>query len=676
MANINNFEQFQIEFTRANSLNKAKLAMQYPDYINRMLRIQLDIEGKIPGQGTVEELKNRADQVKDNITNKAKEIKQDVTQKANTVKTNITNQTKIAQQKLNQALTKEGLKKATTVTPKVASTAKNIFKGGANVAKKAAGGVIAGALDIPTTIGNWTREGANTLSRGLDVAGNAMTIAAPYALKIPGWRGKVASGLLLGGGQGVHYLSDKLIDNNQQQPTLTTQEILEAGRLANQEANDLQTQAKNQLNLTQDAIDWYNNFDNRMSPGNYSPSPTIQELNMRLPAPPTTGVNTLGNTNRPISNLTPVPGQSDASNQNQTGNINMSNQQPIQYQPTNNDMANLMNNIQLLNSYIGGVQRGNVLPNLGVSNEELQTYSNALRQYGENVSRARADVEAYRDALNRSNKMQAVAGVLNGLGQAASGFFPGQSMASVVPGLGYINPGRTQGVNLNNLGQSLVNAADRQLQNVQTNLVLNNQLRQQEENRAAQFADLLTAARVSNATGLPLNVARQMTPENYLNYIKPVQEVQNKAQEIALQGVSDLITGKQQQGADYAKALDTQALENQAAYQREALSQLGQNQRAQLNALVTTEVANLNNDTKLKLMQMTGMNQQQLERLRQSDPNAYLRAIGPVLMASAYFTGPAAQAGQFATYQILQNLINPSGVQQPAAQSYWAQFNQ
>ena len=276
--------------------------------------------------------------------------------------------------------------------------------------------------------------------------------------------------------------------------------------------------------------------------------------------------------------------------------------------------------------------------------------------------------------MQRNVKAQGIAGMLDAAGNIIDALTPMQNMYTFNMAGNFVGaPAPTR--DSINLGDALRGVSNRQLENIRNELAINEQLRKTEQDRATAFADLLTAARLSNQTGLPLNVARQMTPENYLNYIKPVQEAQNKAQEIALQGVQDLITGKQQQVADYAKALDTQALTNTGAYEREALSQLGQNQRAQLNALVATEVANLNNDTKLKLMQMTGMNQQQLERLRQSDPNAYLRAIGPVLMASAYFTGPAAQAGQSATYQILQNLINPSGVQQPAAQSYWAQFN-
>lgn len=610
---------------------------------------------------------------------------------------------------MEQRMTKEGLTKAATKGASIGSKAKNIvqggktlIKGGAKAGGKLLGPLVSSALEAPGIINRWNDPDADLISKGYDVATGLSAVLFPVN-PIGSVAGMVA----------FPNASEKRIEDNRAKreaaipyeqylntpqssvKQLTPEEQERYNQYVINQADNTQTQLNNQIQQTKNAIDWYNAFDNRIANEYNKVNQDIANYNMSLPAAPRTGLNYNLGTSNPQSNLTPINKPPTSANNNQPiitkqGNNQMVNQQPNNTQPTNNDMANLMNNIQLLNSYIGGVQRGNVLPNLGVSNEELQAYSNALRQYGENVSRARADVEAYRDALNRSNKMQAVAGVLNGLGQATSGFFPGQSMASVVPGLGYINPGRTEGVNLNNLGQPLVNAADRQLQNVQTNLALNNQLRQQEENRAAQFADLLTAARVSNATGLPLNIARQMTSEDYLNYINPFQEAHNRAQELAIEGAQDLITNRQQQLADYARALDVQALQNRGQlsnqqlqqlgqYQRELLSQNAANQRAQLDALVQTRVAELNNNTKLQLMQMTGMNAQQLERLRQSDPNAYLRAVGNVLMATTYSTTPQARQIENILYNEILNDIQPgqtTGTRQPASQSYWAQFNQ
>lgn len=620
--------------------------------------------------GTIDDLKELGNQAKENVQ-----------QKANTIKQNINQNTKIAQQRLEQTLSREGLKKVTTSTPKIGSTAKNIVKGGAKAVKNIAGGAIAGALDIPTTIGNWTKEGATNLSRGLDIAGNTLTMASPYALKIPGWRGKVLSGALLGGGQLAHFGSDWLINNNQQpqQQLLSSEELRQLGTQANQEANQLQAQARNQLQQTQDAIDFYNGVDDRLNLGQFSPNPNIQELNMRLPAAPTTGVNTSGNINRPISNLTPVPGQSDASNQNQLGNINMSNQQPIL--PNNQQMANVIDNIQMLSSFARGLQSGNQLPNLGVSPEELQAYSNMLEQYGKNVSGLQQDVDAYRKALQANVRNQAIATGLDTVGGILKNLrTPTQNTYALVPGLGMVGHAAPQLPEFNaNLGQGLRDMNQAQLDAFRTNMELQNSLRKAEQDKAAQFADLLTGARLSNQTGLPLNVARNMSASDYLNYIQPTQDARNEAQKIALQGVADLITGGQQQAADYIREINTQALQDQGAYQREALGQLGQNQRAQLDALVKTNLNELDNRTKLQLEQMSGMNAMQLERLKQSDPNAFYRAIGPVLMAATYTTGPSSNLAGNYIYTLL-NQLYPQGGQQsggmtPAAQSYWNNFN-
>lgn len=631
------YEQFRdlMNSKTVSNADKGKLINKYPDFFRMYSQASLAKEGKLPGQAE-------------------KNIKQQPKQS--------TPKAQVKPNAMEQRMTKEGLTKAATKGASVGSKAKNIIKGTAKAGAKAVGGLIAGALDLPTTVHNWMDEGANTLSRSLDAAGTALTTASPYALKIPGWKGKVAGATMLGLGQGAHILSDKVrSDNVSQQPLvkqLTPEEQERYNQYVINQADNTLSQANNQIQQTKDAIDWYNAFDNRMSNEYNKLNQDIANYNMSLPAAPRTGLNYNSGTSNPPSNLTPINKPPTSANNNQPittnqGNNQMVNQQPTNTQPTNNDMANLMNNIQMLNSYIGGVQRGNVLPNLGVSNEELQAYSNALRQYGENVSRARADVEAYRDALNRSNKMQSVANLADAIGNFVStAVAPRQNMYFTNQYGQFVGTGAPERVR-DSWGTGLRNAADRQLQNVQTNLALNNQLRQQEENRAAQFADLLTAARVSNATGLPLNVTRQMTPENYLNYISPIQEAQNRAQELAIEGTQDLITNRQQQLADYARALDVQALQNSGQlsnqqlqqlgqYQRELLSQNAANQRAQLDALVQTRVAELNNNTKLKLMQMTGMNAQELEKLRQSDPNAYLRAVGNVLIATTISTDPNA----------------------------------
>lgn len=622
--------------------------------------------------GRIDDLKELGNQAKENVQ-----------QKANTIKQNINQNTKVAQQRLEQALSREGLKKATTSTPKIGATAKNITKGGAKVASKAAGPTVAAVVDIPTTVGNWNAPGSDWISRGADVLGNIMTIGSVPALSLG-----VAPGLsLMAGGMGFHNLAQQRRDYNEGQANLNTNPLKELTPEQQQrynqyvltEANQLQNQLQNQMQQTQKAIDFYNSVDDRLNPSQFSPKPDIQEMNMRLPVAPTTGVNTSSNINRPVSNLTPVPGQSDASNQKQVGNINMSNQQPIL--PNNQQMANVIDNIQMLSSFARGLQSGNQLPNLGVSPDELQAYSNMLEQYGKNVSGLQQDVDAYRKALQTSVKNQAIATGLDALGNVLQATrIPKQNMYTFNMNGDFVGVGAPEDrSNLGNLGQGLRNMNQAQLDAFRTNMELQNSLRKAEQDKATQFADLLTGARLSSQTGLPLNVARNMSASDYINYIQPTQEARNEAQKIALQGVSDLITGGQQQAADYIREINTQALQDQGAYQREALGQLGQNQRAQLDALVRTNLNELDNRTKLQLEQMSGMNAQQLERLKQSDPNAFYRAIGPVLMAATYTTGPSSNLAGNYIYTLL-NQLYPQGGQQSegmtqAAQSYWNNFN-
>ena len=671
------YEQFRdlMNSKTVSNADKGKLINKYPDFFRMYSQASLAKEGKLPGQAE-------------------KNIKQQPKQS--------TPKAQVKPNAMEQRMTKEGLTKAATKGASVGSKAKNIVKGGVKAGSKLLGPLVSGALEAPGIIKRWNDPDADLISKGYDIATGISALG--FGLNpIGSITGMVA----------FPKASEKRIEDNRAKKEaaipyeqylntpqssvkqLTPEEQERYNQYVINQADNTLSQANNQIQQTKDAIDWYNAFDNRMSNEYNKLNKDIANYNMSLPAAPRTGLNYNSGTSNPPSNLTPINKPPTSANNNQSittnqGNNQMVNQQPTNTQPTNNDMANLMNNIQMLNSYIGGVQRGNVLPNLGVSNEELQAYSNALRQYGENVSRARADVEAYRDALNRSNKMQSVANLADAIGNFVStAVAPRQNMYFTNQYGQFVGTGAPERVR-DTWGTGLRNAADRQLQNVQTNLALNNQLRQQEENRAAQFADLLTAARVSNATGLPLNVVRQMTPENYLNYISPIQAAQNRAQELGILGTTSLITGNQENLADYIKAMDVQQLSNTGAenvaninqlggYNREQLTQYGANQRAQLDAFVKTEVAKLNNKFKLEMIKATGMNAQELEKLRQSDPNAYLRAVGNVLMATTYSTTPQARQIENILYNEILNDIQPgqtTGTRQPASQSYWAQFNE
>lgn len=633
--------------------------------------------------GTIEDLVDTSKQVQQ----KANQYKEAIDNTANQAKQQIN---KTIPKSINKAFVKEGLTSTISKPTNLPNKVANITK--------AAGGkfvpILATGLDAMQTVSNWNSPNTNLASRALDIAGTGLTGLS--ALGMASGVGFVPGAIGMLGGMGLHNAADT-IRNRNNRPDLITNSIKdltpEERKQYSQYLNNQQQQLQDQIEQTQDAINWYNAVDDRLSSNQFSSLPNIETLNMRVPASPSTNVNIPGNINRPITNLTPVnlPPVSANNNQpiirgvtNQMNNNQFNNSQ----QTFNNDMANLVNNIQALSSYASGVQQGNQLPDLGISPEELKAYSNILEQYGRNVSNAKKDIDIYRNALNNTNKMQTVGTILNGLGRAMSGLFPGQTTDSMVPGFGYITGRQYQGTNLANIGQPLVDVSNQQLKNFETNLKLNQALREQQQNEAQQIANTITAARVSNLTGLPMNIVSRMEPADYMNYISPIQTAQNEIQTAALKGVSNLIQDQQQQVADYNKALALQELINQGdvnvaninqtgGYNKELLSQTGQNQRAQLDALVKTEVAKLNNDTKVLLTRMTGLNQLELERLRQQDPNAYLRAIGPVLMAATYMAGtPASQVAGDYTYNLLQGLTNQNQSQQTnKIKNYWDQFN-
>lgn len=359
---------------------------------------------------------------------------------------------------------------------------------------------------------------------------------------------------------------------------------------------------------------------------------------------------------------------------NNQGNIDMDNT------ANNQQMTNLLNNIQMISEFARGAQQGNRLPDLGVSNEELNAYNQALEQFGRNIAGARKDLQTYQQAIGNIGRANALAPALNAVGSAAINALDTRYRPMFdVTGRHYIGDrtGALRDPKISSLGNNLASGMMNDLSLVDKLINMNNTQRQLELQRQQQAADLLTAARISNQTGLPLQVTRQMTPGDYIDYIQPTQQAQNRTQEQAMQGVVDAITDKQQQLADYTKAIDEQTLQNLGQYNTEALSQQGQNLRQAAQLENQYNIAMMDNATRRYVIQQTGLNAQQLENLRQSDPNAFYRAIGPVLMAATYSVGtPAAQTAGLYINNLLLPLMGQQGTtQQTPDQSYWSQFN-
>lgn len=650
--------------------DKDRLFAKYPDFANQYLRKQLKIEGKTPGTGVYNETTKRVEQFKKAINNKANEAKKTidnskkilnnqvnktkqviknnakaVTNNAKTaVKGTVNNLTKNAVS-MEQALAREGLKKSAQA-------------GVGSVLGSVLGPVVSGALALPTAVKGLTDNNANALTRAYDLLGLGSAVgiaAAPGLYKIPALAGSVLFPMASDAMRNNNGEGTPDINNNSLKP-LTPEERT---KIANN-TNNLLQQAQQQSNEMQDAINWYDNYNNRMNAN--LQNEINNTSNLRPPAQSLSYGNTSGNTNYPITNLTPINGQPNAAKQNTNNkmvNNNMTTNNNINF---NNGINNLLNNIQAISAYTKGVQQGNQLPNLGVSPEELTAYQRALEVYGNNVSQANKDIEAYKQALLRDQKVNSMIRMMGSAGNVISNLKPKQNMYTFDWRGNFVGTGAPDATNYNDVVDRAIRTpgmSDR----IRQQYELNEMMRKNKADNANRFADLLANARVSNATGLPIQVVKGMEAGDYLDYIQPIQDRATKAQELALTGVNNLVRDNQQQEADLNKAMQIANM----SYTTEQLKQLNENQRAVLDANLKAQMNALDNSTKMKAMQLAGYNQLELEKLRQQDPNAYLRAQGQILQAAALYGGQVGALGQNMLFNIFNNMNGTNA--QPVSQS-------
>lgn len=637
--------------------DKDRLFAKYPDFANQYLRKQLKIEGKKPGSGVYNEATKKVEQFKKAIDNKTTGFKKAIDTKAKQTVTNTADDLAKNAVSMEQALAREGLKKSTQTGAKAAASAgtKAGIKGALGTI---AGPAISGALALPTTIIGLTDENATPLSQAYDLLGLGSAIgvgAAPGLYKIPALAGSVLFPMASDAMRNNNGEGTPDINNNSLKP-LTPEERT---KIANN-TNNLLQQAQQQSNEMQDAINWYDNYNNRMNAN--LQNEINNTSNLRPPGQSLSYGNTSGNTNYPITNLTPINGQPNAAKQNTNNkmvNNNMTTNNNINF---NNNVNNLLNNIQAISAYTKGVQQGNQLPNLGVSPEELTAYQRALEVYGNNVSQANKDIEAYKQALLRDQKVNSMIRMMGSAGNVISNLQPKQNMYTFNQQGQFVGVGAPDATNYNDVVDRAIRTpgmSDR----IKQQYELNEMMRKNEAENATRFADLLANARVSNATGLPIQVVKGMEAGDYLDYIQPIQDRATKAQELALTGVNNLVRDNQQQEADLNKAMQIANM----SYTTEQLKQLNENQRAVLDANLKAQMNALDNSTKMKAMQLAGYNQLELEKLRQQDPNAYLRAQGQILQAAALYGGQVGALGQNMLFDIFNNMNGTNA--QPVSQS-------
>lgn len=665
-ASLDNF----LTYIKRNHPNQYKYAQQLVEKA-RDYKVATENEVKDFLKEAPQKAEQKATEFKKAIDTKAKQAKQTVDTTKKVIKNNINKATTTTKQavtntvddlaknavSMEQALAREGLKKTTQAGTKAAASAgaKAGIKGALG---SIAGPVVSGALALPTTIKGLTDENSTPLSQAYDLLGLGSAVgigAAPGLYKIPAIAGTVLFPMASNAMRNNNGEGTPDIKNNSLKP-LTPEE---RQRIANN-ADATLLQAQQQSNEMQDTINWYDNYNNRMQ--NNLDNAINDTLNLRPPAQSLTPVNRQGNTNYPVTNLPPVNGQSNASNNNSnnmvTNNMNNTTNNP----QFNNNVNNLLNNIQALSSYTKGMQQGNQLPNLGVTPEELTAYQNALEVYGKNVSQANKDIEAYKQALLRDQNVNSMIRMMGSVGNVISNLQPKQNMYTFNQKGDFVGVGAPNATNYNDAIDRAIKTpgmSDR----IRQQYELNEMIQKNEAENATRFADLLANARLSNETGLPIQVVKSMNADNYLDYIQPIQDRNTKAQEIALTGVSNLIQDAQQQDADLAKAM---AIAD-SNYTIEQLKQLNENQRAVLEANLKAQMNALDNSTKMKAMQLAGYNQLELEKLRQQDPNAYLRAQGQILQAAALYGGQVGALGQNMLFNIFNNMNGTNA--QPVSQS-------
>jgi hypothetical protein len=665
-ASLDNF----LTYIKRNHPNQYKYAQQLVDKA-RDYKVATENEIKDFLKEAPKKAEQKATEFKKAIDTKAKQAKQAVDTTKKVIKNNIGKATTTTKQavtntiddlaknavSMEQALAREGLKKSAQTGTKAAASAgaKAGIKGALGTI---AGPVISGALALPTTIKGLTDENATPLSQAYDLLGLGSAVGiglAPGLYKAPAIAGTILFPMASDAMRNNNGAGTPDINNNSLKP-LTPEE---RQRIANNAGATL-LQAQQQSNEMQDAINWYDNYNNRMQ--NNLDNAINDTLNLRPPAQSLTPTNRQGNINYPVTNLPPVNGQSNASNNNSNNMVNNNMSNTTNNPQFNNNVNNLLNNIQALSSYTKGIQQGNQLPNLGVTPEELTAYQNALEVYGKNVSQANKDIEAYKQALLRDQNVNSMIRMMGSAGNVISNLQPKQNMYTFNQKGDFVGVGAPDATNYNDAVDRAIKTpgiSDR----IRQQYELNEMIRKNEAENATRFADLLANARLSNETGLPIQVVKSMNADNYLDYIQPIQDRNTKAQEIALTGVSNLIQDAQQQDADLAKAM---AIAD-SNYTIEQLKQLNENQRAVLEANLKAQMNALDNTTKMKAMQLAGYNQLELEKLRQQDPNAYLRAQGQILQAAALYGGQVGALGQNMLFNIFNNMNGTNA--QPVSQS-------
>lgn len=513
-----------------------------------------------------------------------------------------------------------------------------------NIGKVA--GPIAGAFDIPTTIKNWNAEGANLGSRLLDAAGTgAATLAGLGAgYVVPAIAGTVAAtgfhnaANLARQGVGVTNLAQQELNaqqiekqlrdlgitptdiNDLQSGNTTVQNIIpnvntaQATPITQQQpltqisTNQPQT---NPVAPTTNTEQFIRDLVKERGIGTDNIQLNNNILNQSQPTPVSRPREGLTNINTTPNTLTPVPKASS----NPSLNV-----------PT-------LDNINTISNLVSGAQTGYRLPDVRPTAEEINQYANIIRTMGQGLS-PQQFAQDLQNAQAADRRRRLIATGLDMLGNLSTAFVPQQENTFVPLWNGTVvqltNQGNRERVQpYGTPAQNALSRAQSDVENVQAAYEREQNALAQRINRERELANIMSALRLSEETGIPLNIATQMKPADYVDYINPTQQAQSTLTNTGLQGILDA---------------NIQAQQDAAAMQRQNALLNSQEYRDYVKALNDYNTARMNNESAERIAAEKNKVDRYVAELnaKSREFGAKLGLAGDTAMAMSYFNTPEA----------------------------------
>lgn len=290
---------------------------------------------------------------------------------------------------------------------------------------------------------------------------------------------------------------------------------------------------------------------------------------------------------------------------------------------------NTLSDVNTLSAIVNGAQRKNALPYIGATPEEVEAYTNALEQLGERMGRQQLSNEQIMSALNADIQARERAGALNMLGA-------GLGYLSSTPQRNWYNPFRqtmevyqpgVQGQAIP-LGDMYTAGRVNELDKLKLRQEFNDVQDKSFLDYINRVGKLQSDVRTSQITGLPLGIVQNMEAKDYINYLNPMQTGANTLMQEGIKGAADIIKQNATASADLNQTL---------------IEQYNANKRAQLQADMRVALQNMDSNTKIRVAQQLGLNAQEVEKLKQQDPNAEMKILVTALQAGAFMGDPVAQ---------------------------------